>query len=488
MTARIPPQLVDAFRDRRAAVFVGAGVSMSAGLPGWHEVVASLARHLNLPDDSLSTDALLRVPQYYRNRLGAHALQNKLEGLIPAVSPSEAHRLSAKLPCDLFYTTNFDELLERSLEERRAEKFPVIVSEEEAQFHSDRSGLQVRKIHGSITRPGTLVITREDFATVRKERPVLVDTLRSHLRSNSFLFIGYSLNDPDFAAIYDEVFLAMGEFHQKHFIALPEASDLEREDLRGQGLEPINILDWDPKRESLSAGLEGFLTDLVAQTDDLAHISRFFGPLGRRHSVPIVMSSQAHPAEKYIYVAECDLVVAAETERILDQLGCTGSRIADHRAMQETEQLLSGDLIIICSPFGNEFAAMLFEKAAEESDHQFASVAFVEKGAGRAIVGPNGAEFFAGDPVMADGATRKTEHALIARYPNPWSPGKSIFMFAGLYAVGTHAVGEFMRSADNFREFPDAEASIEAVLTIEFTEHDPYDYKYEVAGLSVIET
>jgi hypothetical protein len=482
----IPRPLVDAFRDRSAAVFVGAGVSSSAGLPGWQEIVSSLAQQLDLPEEDHSVDRLLKVPQYFANRLGRKALSKKLDELLQTTGSSSAHDLVARLPCDLFYTTNFDELLERSLYNRSVERFPVVVSESDAQYNSDRRGLQVRKVHGTISRPDGLVITRQDFAQVRSKNPVIVETLRNHLRSYTFLFIGYSLSDPDFAAIYDDVFLTMGEAHQKHFICAPAATEFEREDLRQRGLEVLDILDWDAARKDPSSGLVAFLEDLVTRTDDLAHLSRFFSGIEKSGHVPIIVSTQPHQDEKYIYVAECDLLVASQADNVLRQLGCSGRRIADHLALREFDDLIRGDVILVCSPFGNAFTQRVYEQGPARSDDNFSRVKFEQLGDMRAISVIDGPRFEAANPVGADGNVTQQEHALLARYPNPWSPGRSIFVLAGLHAIGTHAVGGFLASNDNFRDLPNDNGRLEAILTIEFSEHEPYDYQYEFSNVSVI--
>ena len=484
--AEIPRPLVDAFRDRNAAVFVGAGVSSSAGLPGWQQIVSSLAQQLDLPEGIHSIDALLKVPQYFENRLGRKALLKKLDELLQSTGKSTAHDLIARLPCDLFYTTNFDELLERSLSSRSIDRLPVIVSESDAQYNSDQRGLQLRKIHGTISRPDGLVITRQDFAQIRSKNPVIVEALRNHLRSYTFLFIGYSLSDPDFAAIYDDVFLTMGEVHQKHFICAPDVTECEREDLRQRGLEVIDILEWDAEQKAPSAGLVAFLEDLVTRTDDLAHLSRFFSGIEKGPDVPIIVSTQPHQDEKYIYVAECDLMVASQADAVLRQLGCSGRRIADHLALREFEDLIRGDVILVCSPFGNTFTQRVYEQGPEICEGTFSEVKFEQHGDKRAISVNGGPRFEALNPVSANGSVIQQEHALLARYPNPWNRDRSIFVLAGLHAIGTHAVGRFLASNDNFRDLPKKDGRVEAILTIEFSEHEPYDYEYEFSNVSVI--
>lgn len=490
--AEIPRQLIDAFRDRRAVIFLGAGVSRSAGLPSWQNLAADLAKDLDFPADleegSFSTDSLLKIPQYYENKFGRRALQQRLEELIQPNGASRAHDLIASLPCDLYYTTNFDELLESSLRvATEDERFPVIADENDARYHAGRRGLQVRKIHGTLSRPLGIVITRQDFARVRNRSQVMFEDLRGDLRDHSFLFIGYSLSDPDFVALYDDVLSTMGDMRQVHFICLPGATELERDDLKRRGFEVLDILGWDSDRSDISRGLGAFLDELADKTDDLTQIKRFFSGLRKGQEIPIVVSSQPHPDEKYIYVAESDLVVASEATEALAKLGCRGQRLTDYRALRDFDLLLEDDLVLVCSPFGNTFTRELYARADEHTSGKFTQVEFIQTDAGRAIVAKQGAkEFHADNPVTADGSGPRQEYALLARYDNPWTAGRSIYVLAGLHAIGTHAVGRFLGKNESFRALPAVNGRLEAVLTVEYVEHDPYDYDYKIADVHIL--
>lgn len=99
----LPCNLVDAFKEGRVAVFIGAGASMAVGLPGWNELVADFAKQLNIPPDAglteFSPSLLNKVPQYYENRFGRLELIRRLENLIKhhRIRNSPVHNLIAEL-------------------------------------------------------------------------------------------------------------------------------------------------------------------------------------------------------------------------------------------------------------------------------------------------------------------------------------------------------------------------------------------------------
>ena len=131
-----PNSLVDAFKDDRAAVFVGAGASIAAGLPSWDVVVRLLAKRLDglrVPRGPVPLDLLLKIPQYYVNH-SAHSRRELVELLEKEFEKGRnafrrekpkltrpVHYYLAQLPTNRFYTTNIDLLLEEELADQRAE-------------------------------------------------------------------------------------------------------------------------------------------------------------------------------------------------------------------------------------------------------------------------------------------------------------------------------------------------------------------------------
>lgn len=57
-------QIQQAMRQNKLVVFAGAGVSKTAGVPLWGELIEELKKELNLPQ--YETD-YLKIPQLYKN-------------------------------------------------------------------------------------------------------------------------------------------------------------------------------------------------------------------------------------------------------------------------------------------------------------------------------------------------------------------------------------------------------------------------------------
>ena len=100
---------VRAIREEAAGLFVGAGLSRPAGFVDWRGLLRPLADELNL--DVAREHDLVRVAQYHVNRHSnrndlAQAILNEFSSRTAAVT--ENHRILARLPVSVYWTTNYD--------------------------------------------------------------------------------------------------------------------------------------------------------------------------------------------------------------------------------------------------------------------------------------------------------------------------------------------------------------------------------------------
>ena len=87
-------------------------------------------------------------------------------------------------------TTNWDELLERCFPD-----FVTLTGQEEVMF-SDTQGVgEIYKIHGSIARPTSLMLTAEDYSAFDSANPYLIAKLFTLFAEHPIVFLGYSLSD-----------------------------------------------------------------------------------------------------------------------------------------------------------------------------------------------------------------------------------------------------------------------------------------------------
>ncbi len=200
-----------------AAIFAGAGLSAPAGFVDWRELLRGLADELDLNID-LESD-LVSVAQFHVNAAGDN--RNRLnQAVIDALAadnpPTHNHRTLARLPISTWWTTNYDQLIERAL--RDAGKI-VDVKVDTLQLANTRPRRDaiVYKMHGDVDRPNEAVLTRDDYEGYNVKRGAFTSALAGDLVSKTFLFLGFSFTDPNLEQVLSKVRLTFQKNQRRHF-------------------------------------------------------------------------------------------------------------------------------------------------------------------------------------------------------------------------------------------------------------------------------
>lgn len=192
---------VEEIEAGNAAIFAGAGLSVPAGFVNWRDLLRGIAADIGL-DVSKEHD-LVGVAQYHVNENGQQRgklNQAILNSLSAAGGPTGSHLRLAQLPIDVWWTTNYDKLIEQALEsEGKIADVKYTVSQL-AHTRPKRDAV-VYKMHGDISDPANAVITRDDYEKYSKNRGAFVNALSGDLVSRTFLFLGFGFSDPNLANV-----------------------------------------------------------------------------------------------------------------------------------------------------------------------------------------------------------------------------------------------------------------------------------------------
>lgn len=208
--AALPPRLREAADDlaRKArhgdlVVFLGAGVSQAAGLPDWGGLLADLAEERAgiATDDERAAFARLgeldRAALIEKRNPGDMSLGAAVAALLRKRGRRHAlaHALLASLPVEEVITTNYDDLFERASAaiDRPCTVLPGGVVA--------RGRRWLLKMHGCVTRPDTIVLTREDQLKFQENRTALAGIVQALLLTRHMLFVGFSFTDDNFHRI-----------------------------------------------------------------------------------------------------------------------------------------------------------------------------------------------------------------------------------------------------------------------------------------------
>ncbi|NMO01854.1 SIR2 family protein [Gordonia sp. TBRC 11910] len=100
------------------------------------------------------------------------------------------------------------------------------------------------KLHGTIERPTTVVLTRTDYSRARTERRVMFDMLRTQMLSSTFLFLGFSLTDPNFNLLLDDVRDTLGMNAPVSYTVQSQRDPVKMRYLESLGTNTISIDGW----------------------------------------------------------------------------------------------------------------------------------------------------------------------------------------------------------------------------------------------------
>jgi hypothetical protein len=193
--------LADRAAVNELALFIGAGVSMSAGLPSWSALLELLAGRAGIPADEAAE--LRQLPAQDAATLIVRALDEPLEQALGAVLAAEryglSHALLAVLPMWEAVTTNYDDLFERAW--TAVGRTPAVLPFEPAR--ADRPYLL--KLHGDLARRRNVVLTREQYLGFEGVGGALAGVVQGLLMTRHVLFAGFSLADDNFLHLVGEV-------------------------------------------------------------------------------------------------------------------------------------------------------------------------------------------------------------------------------------------------------------------------------------------
>lgn len=258
----------EAIREGNAAVFGGSGLSRPSGFVDWKGLLAPLASDIKL--DINKEHDLLSVAQYYRNKRRTRGGINKaiMDAFSKDASINENIEILTRLPIFTYWTTNYDEMIEKGIQD--ANRNPDVKSESDqlSNMKRDRDAI-VYKMHGDVNRPSMAVLTKEDYELYDYRRPLFRTALKGDLVSKVFLFIGFSFEDPNLSYILGQIHSLLGENVPDHYCFFRR---VQPEDYSNEADFAYDMAKQDMQEENLRN--YGIQTVFVDSYDEITHILR----------------------------------------------------------------------------------------------------------------------------------------------------------------------------------------------------------------------
>lgn len=195
--------------EKELALFCGAGISKNSGLPLANELKRYILGKLAIDEKDMAEILYSALPfEAFMEAISENVDISKLLDMFKEGKPNTNHILIARLARNGYlktiFTTNFDLLIEKALEEeglKRDEDFEVYYDEEQfsrIDFDNvDGRITRIFKVHGSVEDKDSIRTTLEVVAskTLSDMRMGLMRYLFSTARHKKVLILGYSCSD-----------------------------------------------------------------------------------------------------------------------------------------------------------------------------------------------------------------------------------------------------------------------------------------------------
>ncbi|KAI0558483.1 SIR2-2 domain containing protein [Gracilaria domingensis] len=198
-------KLADKARAGSLSIFFGAGVSYPSGLPSWGGLLKQLAITAGFSDEereALGDLDYLDQPTLIEERMGRAKFRPAVAEAVSGGHFTPAHAMLAELRVPVA-TTNYDALFEDAAvggEVRRLPWHSFAVSE--AARRGD--GRFITKLHGCVSHPASIVLTRRDYMRYGDKRQALRGVVHDMLLTTHVVFVGFSMTDDNLHLIIDE--------------------------------------------------------------------------------------------------------------------------------------------------------------------------------------------------------------------------------------------------------------------------------------------
>jgi hypothetical protein len=185
--------IIAANNDNSLAIFVGAGISKSSEtksfkLPNWNDLIEELKKELDVNSES----DYLKIAQLYFLAFGEFTYYKKLKEYFPDyITPSLIHKQIFEINPHVIITTNWDNILERAIEEN-AYIYDLVCSDKDLV----KSTLQNKliKMHGDF-KNHNIVFKEDDYINYQYKFPLIENYVKSIISTHTVVFLGYSYND-----------------------------------------------------------------------------------------------------------------------------------------------------------------------------------------------------------------------------------------------------------------------------------------------------
>lgn len=263
----IPKTLQEDFVDNKVIPFVGAGFSKNGvlpqgiSIPDWNELGRKVSEYISDYEYVSAIDALsIFESQFSRVKL-VELLARVLH--INELKFGETHKSFCNVFFDTICTTNFDFLLEHTLQDS-TRPYSIIVSEDRLPINTFEK-TKIIKLHGDFNHPNRMVITENDYDTFIEKNKILATYVSNLFITKTLLLVGYSFDDADIRGLWQIINSRLGQLHRPAYVVMVDASQIEISRFERRNIKVINLKG---KKSEYSSILNQFFVEIKEMIDE----------------------------------------------------------------------------------------------------------------------------------------------------------------------------------------------------------------------------
>ena len=239
---KVPRDLIQKIINNDCLLFAGAGTSIDAGLPTWHELLLSLiekAQEMGEFEEKeeteikylLENNEFLVVAEACRKKLGLFEFSNIIKKYLAVKGRnSSIQKILSEIPFAGSLTTNYDSFIELNRKTSR-----VILPKELNELSSMEinsimeNSFPILKLHGTYDNANSIVLTHGDYNNLifNGQNSRYRENLKNIISNKSMFFIGFSFRDPNIDFTLQEVFSNYGGNSVPHYALIPNIGKLK---------------------------------------------------------------------------------------------------------------------------------------------------------------------------------------------------------------------------------------------------------------------
>lgn len=273
-----PPSLIEDIARGRCIFFLGAGVSASSKTDppnskspmDWGSFLAYINNtYISNPSENAYIKDLIDSKQYLFALQCIHSDVDKgtyhhiieQEFSVPDYKPSKVHEYISEIDPKIIITTNFDFIYEKYVP--RQAITTVVYNNCNNYCDAIRSNKRVLVYaHGNVDNIGGIVFTKEDYYNAKRNHPEFYSITQALFMTNTVLFIGCGLNDPDINLLLENVYIRTSATKPHYNVTLEGVHKTIKEYWKKS--YNIETLEYGPKYENLADELKELYDEVEA--------------------------------------------------------------------------------------------------------------------------------------------------------------------------------------------------------------------------------